>query len=98
MNTQDRDQLKTQVTSFLDVPSEIPYHALDMVTRYTILFPELLLPELLKRIQLTCLWSQPTGEGQVAVSGATNAIKVVVNLIDKEFFLTALSEDTLHQR
>ncbi|KAK3810756.1 MAG: hypothetical protein J3Q66DRAFT_55266 [Benniella sp.] len=98
MNKQDRDQLKTQVTSFLDVLSEIPYHTLDMVTRYTILFPELLLPELLKRIQLTCPWSQPTGEGHVAVFGATNAINVVINLIDKEFFLTALSEDTLHQR
>ncbi|KAF9349187.1 hypothetical protein BGX34_001979 [Mortierella sp. NVP85] len=98
MNKQDRDQLKTQVTSFLDVSPEIPYHTLDMVTRYTILFPELLLPELLKRIQFTCLWSQPTGDGQVAVSGATNALNVVVNLIDKEFFLKALSDDILHQR
>ncbi|KAG0246944.1 hypothetical protein BGX31_005432 [Mortierella sp. GBA43] len=94
----DYEGLVAQLTSTLDVPTEIPSDSLDMVVKYTMLFPDVLIPELLKRIQQVRLEGKPSFQGTATAPGTANVISVVIRLRDEEFFLRALPSEAEHQR
>ncbi|KAF9940481.1 hypothetical protein BGZ65_006919 [Modicella reniformis] len=93
LKNQDYEQLRARITSILDGSSCITPGSLEMMAGYTFLFPKVLVPELLKRIRRRSL-----GDKLMPGTGTSNAICVVTELMDKEFFLRVLPKDIAQQR
>jgi len=71
----------------LDLPTDFAPDCTDMWARYTVLYPEILVPELLDRIHQSGQGRSLAPSNTVHTTTTLNAIRVAEALLTRDFFI-----------
>ncbi|KAG0199155.1 hypothetical protein BGX28_007531 [Mortierella sp. GBA30] len=96
ISNSDLEQVKTQVVSMLDKPTELSASSVDVISKYVAVFPVVIVSELLERLRPTS-GSLLAPNDLASVTRTRNAVRVVESLAEGDFFVLVLSEEG-HER
>ncbi|KAF9287312.1 hypothetical protein BGZ68_001972 [Mortierella alpina] len=96
MSEADFMGIKEQVTSILDMRSELCPSAIDLVSKYVTAFPQAMIPDLINHLQPTKNSLLALGDLS-SVMTTRNAVYVVEALAEDDFFVAAQSKEVEDQ-